>query len=142
MLLQLFELHTHVPIGGMLETEALQTDGSYVSCDKKNSWAVQGQGESASTTNNCIVCIQSKGTFITNPHEWMSKKDSLNPHFINKNTMEKNIPLQEDKYCNMKLYQKLLEATSGNHNLHLTKNEEKLIKHDEVVFGVTKRPTL
>ena len=45
-----------VPTECNISCNASQCMG-YMSCDKKNSWAVQGQGESASAYANCIVYV-------------------------------------------------------------------------------------
>jgi hypothetical protein len=87
-----FETPLEVPIGGMLETKALQVEGN-VSCDKKNLWAIQGQGESASTINNCIVCIESRKKYAENPPDFMSKRFPSNPHFQKKNPADTDAPL-------------------------------------------------
>jgi hypothetical protein len=69
-----------VPLSATVDCSVHQAIG-IISSDKKNSWAIQEQGESANTINNYIACIAPRDSLKDNPPSWMADKYPDNPLF-------------------------------------------------------------
>jgi hypothetical protein len=138
-----FERALHVAFNQDLSCDLMQVVG-FISCDKKNSWAVGGQSDSASAHANCIVCTQLHCAYISNPPDWMEVYDPNNEHFQKGSTSLRDAPLRdaplrEGNCSNRNLHKKWRQLTN-NGNYRPTQKEDKEWKQQ--CFNVVNNPLL
>lgn len=86
------------------------------------------------------MCTGAHADFIDNPPSWTGRRYPNNQHFQKANPADKDPPLREGHFSNLRLHELWLRKTN-NGRMHLTAEELRHLKRD-LCFSVVRQPLI